>query len=896
MSAGNWIKAITRLVIINLVFSSTCFAQNFNLSVNQQPLSEILKDLSEKHEAKIAYDSELASKIIVSGNFSGATLKELIEKIIVDSNLDLVIINEVLVIRPKRIVETEPEEKVKPPPPLEFKLLGVVRDEKTLERLPYATIAIAGTNRGTTTNSDGYFSIITQQADSLNLIISYLGYQPTKISLVPKNQKEQIKIDLTTQENVIETAVIVKHQPDIVATESSPGMIRWNSNRNTDMPSMNGLDIAAPLQLLPGIDGTTESLSGLLIRKSTSDKNLFVFDGFTIYHIDHFFGAFTSFNAKSVKDIRVFKGGFDAQWGGRASSVIEITGKTGNSNSLSVDAGADLLSTDILLEGPMGKKFTFLVAARRSFTDFFRSNVYYQFLESARSDILLASKNYPAFLRTDEDEPNFVYSDFNTKISYKPTEKDNLSLTAFSGTDRMRLDRETGYQTLSEDSDWGNGGVGFRWSRQWNSKFYHTFTAGTSRYHLNFEHTDYTLKKRQNSSIIDTVQRYIYTLNELNDINISWNNSLKLNERNTLEFGLQTNGVNIKLDEEIKHITNDIPIIDTVRTRDNKMFHSTIWSQYTYSSGIVKSLKFGVRASHYGPTDKNYLEPRVQASVEFAKNSFLKFSAGKYYQFINQIVTYSAYNFQRAWVISDGDRFPVVSANHLIGGVITKLPAGITVDVEFYKKKMENITLLQTVYKRVGNGAGGNRIQEQQVYYNITNNVKGMDLLLHKEFPSAQVWLAYTLSRSTNIAETVNRGNPYPAFDDQLHEVKLAGTAKWRGWGIAFATIYGSGKPWDEILFTNTLQISSDYEKNSNRLPAYFRTDLGVNYTKKFSRGEVKAGVNVFNILNRENILARPYAISDTPVIDFLQTGTPLVYNDLYGMGIAQSVFVNFKF
>ena len=253
MRIGNWIKAITLLLVINLAFYSTCFSQNFNLSVNQQPLSEILKNLSEKYEAKVAYDSELASKIVVSGNFAGTTLKELIEKIIVDSNLDLVVINEVLVIRPKRIVETEPEKEVKPPPPLEFRLLGIVRDEKTHERLPYATIAIAGTNRGTTSNSDGYFSIITQQGDSLNLIISYLGYKPTKILLVPKNQKEQIKVDLSSQETIIESAVIVKRQPDIVATESSPGMIRWNSNRNTDMPSMNGLDIAAPLQLLPGI-------------------------------------------------------------------------------------------------------------------------------------------------------------------------------------------------------------------------------------------------------------------------------------------------------------------------------------------------------------------------------------------------------------------------------------------------------------------------------------------------------------------------------------------------------------------------------------------------------------------------------------------------------------------
>ena len=176
-------------------------------------------------------------------------------------------------------------------------------------------------------------------------------------------------------------SIITQRQPDIVTTDPTPGLFRWNSNRNTDIPSLNGLDIAAPLQLLPGLDGTTESLSGLIVRKLPSDKNLFVFDGFTIYHIDHFFGAFTSFNAKSVKDIRVFKSGFDARWGGRASSVIEITGKTGNANALSVDAGVDLLSADVLVEGPIGSKVTFLVAGRRSLTDFFRSGIYFKLFE-----------------------------------------------------------------------------------------------------------------------------------------------------------------------------------------------------------------------------------------------------------------------------------------------------------------------------------------------------------------------------------------------------------------------------------------------------------------------------------------------------------------------------------
>lgn len=882
------------ILLLFIAFQSlSANSQEILVIADNKPLAEVLIYLSEKYNSKIAYDSELASKILVTGKFSASNVYDIVSQVLATTTLEAIMINEVIVIRPKKIEQILPVPKTEPPPPVDFRISGVVRDGKSLELLPYANVIIAGTASGTSTNSDGFFSITTQEPDSLRLIISHLGYNPKNISISPSKQTGRVVVELSLQDVVIEDAVIVKRQPDIVATESTPGLLRWNSNRNTDLPSMNGLDIAAPLQLLPGIDGTTESLSGLLIRKSTSDKNLFVFDGFTIYHIDHFFGAFTSFNAKSVKDIRVFKGGFDARWGGRASSVIELTGKSGNANKLSVDAGLDLLSADVMVEGPMGKKVTFLFAARRSFTDMFRSGVYYKLLESARSDIILSSKNFLTFLSSDIDEPRFVYSDINTKITLKPTEKDNLSLTFFTGNDYMAFDKETLNQTVVEDSDWGNGGLGVRWARQWNEKFSHTFTLGLSQYHLDYLHADTTLRKRQNSNIVDTIARNLSTANKLNDINLNWSNTLKINNKNEFDFGLQANGVRVNLDEVVQHFTNFVPVIDTTRGRDNAMLSSTLWGQYHYSFGRIKSLKLGSRFTHYSSTRKVYFEPRFQLSYRTGTNFYFKFSGGKYYQFINQIVTYSANSFRRAWVISDDERFPVVESTHLIGGFLYRLPKGLTLDVEFYNKRMNGITIQQTVLRRTGNG---NRIQEELIHRYINNRARGIDVLLHKEFPSAQIWLAYSLSRSINTSESINSGNPFADNQDQIHELKLAGTAKWRGWGVAAACIYGSGKPWDEPIFTSTMQLSTDYQKNSNRLPYYLRIDLGLNYTHKFKSAEMKTGINIFNLLNRNNQLAMVYQLSDTPLQTYFQTGTPLEYFDIMGMGIAQSVYFNVKF
>lgn len=877
--------------LFGLLSTNQIYGQKVSLSVESQPLSQVLQSLSDEYNVKIAFDTELASRTMVSATVSNLDIFEVVEVLLDKTTLEAIQINDVIVIRPKLVIEEKPEPALEIP--ISHKISGVIQDRANQERLPYATVVIVGTSTGVSANSDGYFTLFTDRSDSIVLRFSYLGFNPIDKKVFPAAIDKPIVVELQSQEIEIPDAIVVKRQPDIVAAESTPGLFRWNSNRNTDIPSLNGLDIAAPLQLLPGIDGSTENLSGLIVRKLPSDKNLFVYDGFTVYHIDHFLGAFTSFNAKSVKDIRIFKSGFDARWGGRASSVIEITGKSGNASNFSADMGIDLLSADLLIEGPLGDKVTFLLSGRRSFTDFFRSRIYYQYLESARADINNESASSPSFLRVDEDEPSYLYYDANAKLTYRPTSKDMISLSLFVGNDIMSLDRQTQFQTLIEDSDWGNNGAGIRWSRQWSNQFNQHFTLGVSQYHLDFLHSDTTLRRRQNSTIFDHIVRKTSRYNKLNDLNVNINSSLKVNANNEIQFGLQANGVDLNLDESVTQLLNSVPVIDTTRTYDQKMFVSTLWGQHIFNYGRIKALTYGARVNYYTPTGLVYAEPRGQLSVTLTPKSYLKFSAGRYYQFINQILTISESSYNRLWTIADGKKLPVVSSNHFTAGLLVRLPLSFTLDIEGYSRNTLGITTVESILRRTGNG---NRIQEQLVYYNITNRTKGLDVMLHKEFSFAQIWLAYTLSKSKNESENLNNGLPYPSLADQLHEVKLAGTGRWKGWGFSFAAIYGSGKPWDEPLFTGTMQLSEDYEKNSNRLPQYLRLDTGMSYAYKFKGIDLKIGVNLFNILGYSNKLARLYALSDTPIISYLQTGTPLVYSDTLGMGFAQSFYFNLRF
>lgn len=869
-----------------LSFSQTRISEKFE----GKPLGNVLEMIAKNYKIKFAYDNSAISSTVVSGDFRNEPIDEVLKTILKETSFEFLFINDVYIIKQK-LVEQKEEPKITPTKPIKYKVLGIVKEKETGETLPYATIAVEETKSGTSTNTDGYFSLLSEKTDSITLRVRYLGFQPVQVKVAPQSINDIITIELNRNITVISDVVVVKNQHEILAVEEDPGVFQWNSKKNADPPSLSNLDIAAPLQLLPGIDGTTESLSGLVVRHSPSDKNLFIYDGFTIYHIDHFFGAFSSFNSKAIKDIRVTRGGFDSRWGGRASSVIEITGKTGNENKYVADIGTDELSSDIELEGPVGKKTTFVFAARRSFTDIYHSNLYYNLFESARSDIS-ANKRIPASLSVDPDKPGYYYYDLNAKISFKPSPKDVVSISGYQGYDNMKLNVIQSNTNVMENSNWGNQGLGVRWSRQWNSVFYNNFSAGASQYNLYYDHLDYRLRKKLFGNNYDTIKHTYLTDNHIDDININYNGELKLGSINTLEFGLCENNVGITAQDGYSHYSLGAKIIDTTKIYDNRVNNLTLWAQNSISMGVLKSLKFGGRATYNDLTKKYYFEPRAQLSVQLSKNFMIKFASGIYYQFVNKILNYSNGTYRSVWKVSDGDKFLVVKSTHLIGGFVWDIGSGFCLDFEGYSKNTNNISFEQTIIKRTGII----KVTQEQRILLLDNKAIGADFLLKKNWSKGQSWISYSLSRSLNQCNNLNGGQEYPALDDHLSELKLVNVLDLRHWNFTVAWIYGSGKPWDEILLTSTLQLSPSYEKNSAQLSPYHRLDVGISYNFKVKNADLKVGAKVFNLYNNINILSKPYQISDTPYQDYLQGLSPITYTEIPGMGFTTSFFVNIRF
>ncbi len=875
-------------ILLFLVFTffgcSIAIAQaRISEKFDSKPLGEVLEYLAKSYKIKFAYDNSLVSSVKITGDFQNKPIDEVLNIILKETNLEMLFINDVYIIKSKPIQQKE-EPKIVPIKPVKYKVFGVVKEKGTGESLPYATISIAETPNGTSANTDGFFSITSEKKDSIMLNVSYLGFQPFQIKVAPQDKNEVITIELSRNSTSISEVVVVNTPQDMLAVEgSSVGTIQWNSKKNTDPPSLSNLDVAAPLQLLPGIDGTTESLSGLLIRHSPADKNLFVYDGFTIYHIDHFFGAFTSFNAKAIKDIRVSRGGFDSRWGGRASSVIEITGKTGNKNRLVVDFGVDQLSSDIEIEGPIGKKTTFVFAARRSFTDFYHSELYDNLFESASSD-MSATNNTPTSLTVDPDLPVYYFYDMNAKVSFKPSSKDIISISGYKGYDDMSLNDIKTLTSVLENSEWGNQGLGIRWSRQWNSNYYSTFTAGLSEYNLDFEHSDYRVRR----ILLDTITHDNFTKNDIDDISFNFNNELKLGSSNTLEFGISENIVRINSKDGISNYYSGNKIIDTLRVYDNRVNDITFWAQNNISIGNLESFRFGGRFTYNNLLKRYFFEPRAQLSVKLSSSFTTKFSAGIYYQFVNKVLTYSNGSYRNIWKVSDGKMFPVVKSEHLIGGFIWNLGRGFSLDVEGYKKYTDGISYEQLILRKNSNNK---YVQSRKVLF-MSNNSIGLDVLLKKNWSKGQSWVSYSLSKTLNKSDNVNQGDDYPAFDDHLNEFKFVNVLNLKHWNFTIAWIYGTGKPWDYIPFvSNTVQVSPDYEKNAYQLEAYHRMDLGVSYNFKIAKGDFKIGTKVFNLYNRQNVMSKPYQLSDPFTIT-----SPLVYSEIPGMGFTASFFFNCRF
>ena len=309
---------------------------------------------------------------------------------------------------------------------------GHITDAKTGEDLIGATVYNTNAKTGTVTNNYGFYTLTVAKNDTLGMVFSYIGYTP-QTKKITTSKSMVLNINLQEANNSLGEVVVNAQRNDNNVRKAQMGVIDVPIKQITTLPAIGGEnDVLKVVQLLPGVQSGKEGTTGFHVRGGNTDQNLVQLDEATIYNPNHLFGLFSTFNTNAINNVKLIKGGFPAEYGGRLSSILEITMKEGNRNKFGVSGGIGLLSSNLSVEGPIKKeKGSFIVSARRSYFD-------------------ILSK---PFIPKNKNNTNYYLYDVNAKLNYSLSDKDRVYLSFFTGLDDAKY---TGASSLNYGINFGN--------------------------------------------------------------------------------------------------------------------------------------------------------------------------------------------------------------------------------------------------------------------------------------------------------------------------------------------------------------------------------------------------------------------------------------------------------
>lgn len=866
------------LLLFFAIYPSSGFSQSLVFHFNNTLLSEALVQVSQTLNIKVAFDSNAMAKHQVSGTFKGKTPEEILAELLKNSGY----------MAEKKfgsylIIPGAPQQNTATP---SFcRIFGLVTDGVSGEQLPHASIFLPNQNLFLATSVNGTFAFRIPAVQSLRVNIQYLGYQSVDSTFAITDTSAVLTFRLKQKNMELAPIQISKTRMQMIAQNKETSHSTINPVGFVNLPNMGETDIFRTIQMLPGV-GYAEGSSGLNIRGGTPDQNLVLFDGFTLYNLDHFFGTFSSINPNVVKDIQIYKGGFDSRYGERLSGIIDITGKTGNKYNPKINGGVNLISGNLTAEIPFSEKLTMVVGGRRSYADIYSSYLVNAMLENQVED-LNPTDGTNSIVQL---KPGFYFYDYNAKLTFSKNESEKMSVSAFGGKDFLASTGEgklkQAFSQTSNDADWGNYGFSFSWIKQWHKNFFSNLQLGYSGYQNEYaEQTEVTTRKGKNTTVtlFDT-----YEQNELSDFSASLKNEFALGLKNTVDFGFQT-----KYNEfsYLKNAGTDAYYSDIA---NSSLLYATFLQ---FNSQRIKNLniKLGGRMSGYNLSSKLYYEPRFSANYRIGEWINLKLATGRYYQFLSKVAPTQSYGYNRDfWVIADDDKHPVLSSNHYIAGT-TFTYKRLSLDAEFYYKTIDGLQLFLYIppFQRNVDPGGfippgqAKRVQLPGKFITGEGNVTGFDLLLKYESNRFTSWIAYSHSKAVRNFTEINHNEDIPAPFDKAHELKWNNLLSWKKWNFSGSWIYSTGQSYvQNQTVDKTLAAVFIYD----RLPDFKRLDLAANYNLQIQKVKIKLGMSVINVLNQENyndIYSRDFNFDTT-------TFNETTY--VKSLGITPNFFISFQY
>ena len=878
--------AFRQLIIscISLVICIQCFSQNIEITGDYKgKLPKVFKKLRNDYDLKFAFDNQLVKSIRIDQSFYYQTPEEVLEQMLLNTGLDFKNVEGTFV-----ILKSDTKEY------LTISFSGRIIDSESKEVLPFANIILKNRDIGTNSNQDGLFTFKNLENNDDTLVISYLGYSLREFSIKDFVPGSFNNFELNPIKQFLPTIEIVGNKALAVSIDKSVSGFSLNPVRIDEIPFSGAPDLFKSMQLLPGINYENETSSELLIRGGRSDENLILLDGFKVYNLDHFFGIYSAFNPDVIRQIKIKKSGMDASYGGRVSGLVDLTGREGNTLRTTSSLSVNFVNVNGLIETPIGRKTSFIVGFRRSHSDIYQSPFYQDLFNNVFSSSSNSLENGLSFIG--EEIPDFFFYDLYSKVSFRPDQDNRLSVTFYRGQDNFEItdiiQRDKEFE-IEQDinqykSDWGNVGIGAIWSRRWNDAVYSKFSFGKSNFNRNYFNQ---ITFRDEVLVTEQITSIDYSKSErsvLEDLTLA--GELKL---------IQQKGDQVRagFEQTFFSVTGSSNGIDTL-SRSTQGYNDdantmALWTSYQkLFGGFIFEL--GTRHTYYNRSDQFYWSPRIEVRKQLDENFAFKFSAGRYVQFIRRTNKQNLYlNQQERWFLADNDSIPIVRSTQISGGINYENDDWI-VDFEGFIKNIDGNLLNRQEVQLLNFVIDENSLSEG------FSNIGGFELYLQKKKGVHTGWASFTVSQSLEFYDDINDGDAIFSPNDRQFDTKLAYQYNLNQWQFSSNFIWHSGARYTPLLgiviFTdingNEVKSAQYGEEFSASVSDYISLNLSANYVKDYSWFNMKFGVSVNNILNRDNVKSLNYI----PIFETRGELDQVEAREISLLGITPSVNIKFTF
>lgn len=718
---------------------------------------------------------------------------------------------------------------------------GCILDSASRETLPSATVQVLGTPKGSVADNYGRFTLLLLPG-RYQLEASYVGYRPNVIDL-DLTGDTTLSIRLGARQEIEQ--VVISHGVDRESSRSARmGTQRILRGELEEVPMLLGeRDVLRLIQLMPGVNRGSEVTGDLYVRGGGPEQNLFILDGAPIYNVSHLFGIFSMFNGDALKHAEFIKGGFPARYGGRLSSVIDITTQDGNLQGYHGAVSLGLIASRLKVEGPIVKdKAGFLVTGRRSYAD------------------LLVRP----FFKKEDGRPIFYFYDLTAKLHWRINARHTLYLSGYFGQDRYGLEMQSGPVDQTGTLGWRNAAGTLRWNQLYTPTLFSDLSVIYSHYHLSVTEAARSGRKRYN-------QRYH---SKIQDLGVKWDFSWHALEGHQFRFGASWFGYGF----EPKAILIEDDFSGYTR-RERARAYSMETAFYAEDNMRLWGwgrAELGVRGVYYlvGRSHQFSLEPRLSASFYVHERVSLKASWTMMAQHMHLLTTVGIGLPTDLWIPATA-KLPLERSWQGALGVTYDVPViNATLTVEGYYKQSRG-----AIHYR----EGGDFMEMQDMYANSTfywedrvtrgrSWSAGLEVLLRRKEGRLTGWLSYTLSWTRMHFADLNLGQPFWAPHDSRHAVNAVLMFKINThWSLSGAWVFSTGKPFclPESSYTgfDTPLLGLDWERvkaNSTmvthsgpidalRMEAYHRLDLGIKWHTQGKRAHHTLSLDVYNVYYHKN-------------------------------------------